>query len=36
MSGYALHGSIAITSYLAITQVVSNALVRAIVPQAWD
>lgn len=36
MSSYTLHGSVAVAPYLAITQVVSNALVRAIVPQAWD
>ena len=35
-SGYDLHGSVAVAPYLAITQVVSSALVRVIVPQAWS
>ncbi|KAL3148152.1 hypothetical protein ABBQ38_014434 [Trebouxia sp. C0009 RCD-2024] len=35
LSGYALHGDVAVAPYLAITQVVSYALVRVIVPQAW-
>ena len=36
VSGYALHGSVAVAPYLAIAQVVSSALVRVVVPQAWD
>lgn len=35
VSKYALHGGVAVAPYLAITQVVSNALVRALIPQAW-
>ena len=35
-SKYAFHGSVAVAPYFAITQVVSNALVRVVVPQAWE
>ena len=35
-SGYDIYGTIAAAPYLAITQVVSNSLVRVIVPEAWQ
>ena len=35
-SVYDLHGTVVAAPYLAITQIVSNALVRVIVPEAWQ
>ncbi len=35
LKGYHMHGGIAAAPYLAISQIVSNALVRMVVPDAW-